>query len=263
MRKFGITLYFGIKLDKALDEQLKTLKKVGFSEISEGLDYINCDLNELREKVKRYGLSIGSLHSKKNKGVNINSIWKNTIETEIYLNSLKEDVLICSNLNVKYLVVHLDDDKYDGKYTLEGESNIRKLVEFAKENNVIICIENCYYIDLIKQVIKKIKSPYLKVCLDIGHLHALEKTNQDFEAIDDDNFLYNIKFLHLHGNYGKEDEHLPLQYSNMNIKFLQKCLSKIPNVTLTSETFKTRPEFNFTYEEYAKEILKGLKILDN
>jgi len=155
MRKFGITLYFGIKLDKTLDEQLKTLKKAGFSEINEGLDYINCDLNELREKSKRYGLSIGSLHSKKNKGVNINSIWENTIETEIYLSSLKEDIRICSNLNVKYLVVHLDDDKYDGNYTSEGENNIRRLVEFAKENNVVICVENCYHIDLIKQVIKK------------------------------------------------------------------------------------------------------------
>lgn len=256
MKKYGITVYFGAELSDDLNSQLQILKEVGFNEISDSFDYRRFSLKDLVETAPKYDLQIGSMHCKY-KNYIIDSIWQNNYETERYIESLKEDISLCSKYNVSKLVVHIDNGNNTGHLTKEGIKNIKNLVAFAEKKKVILCIENTYSIMLIKEVLEKIKSPYLKMCLDIGHLHAVDKT-ASIEILNEDIFKNNIVFLHLHGNRGKTDEHLPLQYSNMNLKFFKEYFSKL-DVTLTSETLHL--ENVNSYIEGAKTIMQGLQML--
>ena len=261
MRKFGITTYFGVNNGKTLSENLDYLKSLGFDEISEGLDYINYPLGELERLVKEKGMTIGSFHARYKKQ-NIASLWKNNVETANFLTSLKEDVSLCAKYGAKKLVVHIQSEDKEQNFTPTFMKNFKELVKFAEKKKVIICVENLNEIkyDIVRELVLKMKSPYVKICLDIGHYNAIE-TNKNLDRIlNDDFFLQNIEFLHLHGNHGQRDEHLPLQYSNYDLTTLKKVFDRIPDVTLTSETlFTAKP--NLSYEEQAKEILTGLQML--
>ena len=261
MQQFGITTYFGVKNNKTLSENLDYLKSLGFNEISEGLDYVNYPLEDLYNLTKEKGMKIGSFHARY-KNQNKTSFFKNNVETTKYMISLKEDIAICSKYHVDNLVVHFDKENKNDKLTPTFFKNIKELIKFAGKKNVIVCVENLNLLlyDDVKELVKKINSPYLKICFDVGHYNAFEDNNNLKKLYEDEFFLKNIKYLHIHGNRGKNDEHLPLHYSNINILLLKEIFAKIPDITLTSETLFTAFT-NVSYEEQAEEIMKGLKLL--
>ena len=260
MKKFGTIVYNGTTNNKTLKDNLLYLKSIGFDEISEGLDYKTYPLEELYKVAKELNMKISSFHSRY-KNQDISSLWKNNSDTAKYIISLKEDISLCSKFEVPYLVIHIGN-KNTTEITNVLIKNIKELLKFAIKRNVILCVENIdvFRYDDVKALIAKIKSPYLKMCLDIGHFNIFED-NKDFKRIyNDDSFINNIVYLHLHGNHGEKDEHLPLQYSNYNILLLRELFNKIPNVSLTSETFHTYFDI-ITFEEQALEVMKGLKLL--
>ena len=260
MKKFGITTYFGVKNDKTLSENLDFLKSLGFTEISEGLDYVNYPLEELCRFTKEKGMTIGSFHARY-KLQDQTALFRNDYSAERYIESLKEDISKCSKYNVKKLVVHLDKSEVFNWQILF--KNFKILLKFAEKKNVILCVENLklFTVDDVDKLLQKFNSPYLKVCFDVGHFNAFEENKNLDRIINDKLFLNNISFTHIHGNYGKSDEHLPLRYSNIDKKKLKELFDLIPEVAITSETLHSS-FLNVSYEDHAKEIMEGLKLLN-
>ena len=88
----------------------------------------------------------------------------------------------------------------------------RELLVTAREQNVIIALENMpmpqFSIGSPEQILRfvtEINDPYMKVCLDTGHVSVYDK-RQPSEAV----YLLGdwIKVLHIHDNAGRSDEHL-------------------------------------------------------
>ncbi len=123
-------------------------------------------------------------------------------------------------LGCRYMVVHPImpfhiNDIGTGNEETTWQINLdyyRELLVTAREQNVIIALENMpmpqFSIGSPEQILRfvtEINDPYMKVCLDTGHVSVYDK-RQPIEAV----YLLGdwIKVLHIHDNAGRSDEHL-------------------------------------------------------
>ncbi len=165
-------------------------------------------LSEQRKAFDSHGLSVSQLHGP----------WKcpfyddtkeqlaerfDKMVTAIYATSL---------LGAKYFVIHnimprCEDEEFIDK----NFKFFSALAKEAKENDVIICMENMPFgdqplarpHDLIKFV-KELSDPYVKMCLDTGHCSCLGISPADaVHTIGKDH----LKALHIHDNDGVADRH--------------------------------------------------------
>lgn len=136
------------------------------------------------------------------------------------LEEMKKAVIITSLLGCKNLVIHpiMPYGIEDLKLKKEQETwdlNIaffRKLAAFAKQNDVVICLENMPMRDFsiatperILEFVKEINDEYLQICLDTGHVSVFP----DLSVGDEIRRLGGyIKALHIHDNKGDDDTHL-------------------------------------------------------
>lgn len=105
------------------------------------------------------------------------------------------------------------------------------LGDYAQEYDVIVAIENMWEFDptIIGNLLKELKHPYLKACLDIGHAHLFSDRNFRFnywlETMED----YIIE-LHMNNNNGIMDEHHGFDWEHgvLNYTNLMPKLRQLP-----------------------------------
>lgn len=144
------------------------------------------------------------------------------------LEKMKRCLHYTALLGCRYMVVHpimpfYINDIGTGNEPLTWQMNLdfyRELLTVAHKEDVIIALENMpmpqFSIgspEQILQFVTEINDPYLKVCLDTGHVSVYDK-RQPAEAV----YLLGdwIKVLHIHDNGGRGDEHL-LPYSRTGV----------------------------------------------
>jgi len=184
-------------------------------------------------------------------------------------------IKICGVLKIKNLVIHPWNDFKD-------EENIeffKKLLPYAKEEDVIICTENMWRWNSLTQkarpcacslpesfvnIVNGVNDPNLKACVDIGHAHMFNHLGLTprmlLESLKDD-----VYCLHIHDNDGSHDNHWPpfkgtVDYKDMaiglkNIKY-NKDLILETNVPNEVKNFKEALEF------YKEELININKIRD-
>ncbi|MDI6888831.1 MAG: sugar phosphate isomerase/epimerase family protein [Methanocellales archaeon] len=101
---------------------------------------------------------------------------------------------------------------------------IQKLCDVAKEYGIMVCVENMPDIgflfgkfpeELIGMV-ENVKRENVGIALDVGHANLVDKV---------DAFLkLEAKHVHLHDNFGKKDDHLPLGRGMIDWKAVMKEL---------------------------------------
>ncbi len=123
------------------------------------------------------------------------------------------------------------------------------LVRRAETQETPLVLENVWEEDpsLHLQVLEKVKSPWLGICLDAGHQHSFSKTTLDkwLEAI-----WPHLKEVHIHDNDGANDSHLPVGSGTIDFDYLFNFLRKkriSPTLTLEPHT-----------AQHMKETLTGL-----
>ena len=150
----------------------------------------------------------------------------------------KKAIIAANILGVKYVVLHhrfpymYEESNLTKKY---GEDlNIRFLKELlpcAIENNVILCLENLPFgasychVDGTLNIINKINSKNLEMCLDTGHLNSIEENRDIYKHIL--KIGKHLKCLHVHDNPGDIDRHLLPGEGNINWNNFAKGLLKI------------------------------------
>ena len=93
--------------------------------------------------------------------------------------------------------------------------------ELAQKSGLRIWIENSQDIDAVPlmELMKRISSPQIGVCLDLGHAHYSRLSiEQWFDCLGD-----RIGYLHLSDNNGVWDEHLPLGEGNIDWEKADRC----------------------------------------
>ncbi len=263
--KLGIvsSAYFG---KENYLEGLKNLKKHGYdyydfqefiSPYSPLYDLNDKELKDYLTKLKKdneeVGLTVSQLHGAWS--TDDTSPEKRKHNIEYYF---KKDIIGCNLLGVKNLVVHPvmpygwgKEDDYQKTLDINYEYWL-KLLPFAKDNGVTICLENMPFNDhalntpkTIVDFIDKVNDENFKMCFDTGHCNVFGLNIYDNIVLSGDR----LKVYHIHDNNWNMDVHLyPYQGSikwddfiraNREIKFsgvysLETCppLDNMPSEVL-------------------------------
>ena len=93
------------------------------------------------------------------------------------INQLKGAIKKASELEMNYCVMHARGFAYGLTHEQqieEWKKVIKELTELAKDNSILLTIENADFLSDLKDIIsvvKEINSKWLKITLDIGHAH--------------------------------------------------------------------------------------------
>lgn len=103
----------------------------------------------------------------------------------------------------------------------------------AQRYNLTVCVENSMDLDPtpLKELMRRVQSERVAVCLDIGHANYSDASVADwFAALEG-----KIRYLHLSDNGGRFDEHLPLGCGTVDwkaVSALWQAAGSVEKITL-------------------------------
>lgn len=157
---------------------------------------------------------------------------------ETVIDIAKDMLRLCQLTKGKWLTVHIGDCGAERSRKRErldlAISSFTKLLEGLNDNDTVICLENMpllkdqgkfflgeSYEDII-YVIEKLNSPKIKALFDVGHANI----NQSFVPFLEKIVPY-IMGIHIHDNFGKNDNHYLVEGGNINWKDFVRIASKV------------------------------------
>ena len=109
--------------------------------------------------------------------VYLNPICPNQKIRKESINQLKDAIKKASELEMSYCVMHARGFAYGLTYEQqikEWKEVIKELAEYARDNLILLTIENADFLSNLKSlvsVVKGINSKWLRITLDVGHAH--------------------------------------------------------------------------------------------
>lgn len=136
------------------------------------------------------------------------------------MEKMKRSILFTSILGCKHWVIHpimpygiQEKDTKDAEKTWELNIEfMSRLLEYAKEQDIVICLENMPMPQFsiatpakILEFVKTMNDDHFKICLDTGHVAVFSELSIADEVL---RLGDNIKAIHIHDNMGDGDTHL-------------------------------------------------------
>ncbi len=209
-------------IDKEIDLSLfNKLKQNGITSIELFAQKPHCDLlNKTHPAIlmnleDNIGIQINSIHLPIyfNRVSDLNERKKVNIcceDNNIRSNSLREiirHIEVAGQLGIPVAILHTGlENNSESEINLLIES-LTVINEEAKKRDILIALENhttpFVTVGLLIELIHKIDTEHLGICLDIGHSNIF--SNYISDLIEARRYLFS---MHLHDNNGEEDEHL-------------------------------------------------------
>ena len=195
----------------------------------------------LKDAAQSVGIELWQMHA----------MWPHDDTTE----ESREQVIKCHQkairaagiMGCKYLVIHpalpygwLEELSKENVYDITAERFL-KLLPFAKNEGVILCIENMPFrkmhsfstIEEIKNIVERVNDPYMKVCFDTGHCFYIGEDHYNAVKL----LGGKIACLHVHDDIHRQDRHLMPFQGEINWYGFTKALKEIGfNGCLSLET---------------------------
>jgi len=135
-------------------------------------------------------------------------------------------------LGSKLVVFHpgYDSWRYGGQSHLWIEQNLRFWPEFIRRAEMLHChivLENIFdeTPDNLQSVLNHFNSPWFGACFDIGHWRLFSETPiSQWQA----SLRPYLRHFHLHDNFGKRDDHLPIGEGDISFQPLWETLGLLP-----------------------------------
>lgn len=182
-------------------ESIKAIKAAGFHNVFVQWYKIDAKHNqEQLEYIKKLGLNVIFAHLDY---LDINSIWEEGAKGDLLVEEYKIDIKTCKENNIPLVIMHLTKSLSAPPFNELGLARIRAIVDYAKELDVKIALENTRLKGYHEFVLGNITDKNLGICYDSRHCHAYYNDEFDFEFFKDRIFA-----VHLHDNHGSIDEHL-------------------------------------------------------
>ena len=134
---------------------------------------------------------------------NINEIWKEQKEGEKLVERYKNDIKNCKQNGIPMVIMHLTSGKNPPMYNEIGLKRIKKIIQYAKENDIKVAFENTKIPGYLEYVLENIQDENVGICFDAGHYHVHFDDQFNFEF-----FKNKIFAVHLHDNDKSDDLHL-------------------------------------------------------
>ena len=206
-------------------------------------------ISNLRELSEEFGISL-SLHTP----FTVNPSDKIPTIRNASIAYLKRCVSVAHELNATHVTTHigycLGVKPSKQKALARLVVNLRRVLKDCRKLEVKLAIENVnpmpegselfYLGDRIEEcdfVLSELDSPYLNLCLDIGHANTNEGAIAYIQK-----FGKKIVNIHFHDNNGKTDEHLDVGKGTVPWKKVAESLKKIKFAgPFVSECFNSEP----------------------
>lgn len=185
-----------------IKETIYSIKNAGFKKVFVQWYDKDWDVSQLEQVklCKDLGLEILFAHLGYQ---NINAIWEEGIEGENLVERYKKDIESCKDNGIPMVVMHLTSGKEAKMYNILGLNRIKKIVAYAKQNNIKVAFENTKIKGYLEYVLGNIKEDNVGICFDVGHYHVHFNDEFHFEFFKD-----RILAVHLHDNDKSDDLHL-------------------------------------------------------
>jgi sugar phosphate isomerase/epimerase len=155
----------------------------------------------------------------------------------------KKTVDFCAEVGGKTMILHSGTQTYEQIKGIPKEENplfkiqwdyniesIKQINDYATGKGITVCLENigfnsvdqCFQ-DLI-EIRKKVGSD-LQFTLDFGHARLREGAEKGIQMLGD-----NIRHIHLHDNFGKNDDHLPVGDGNFDYSAYIDFFKRFPHI---------------------------------
>lgn len=234
----------GVGSFKYLDSKEDTyarIRELGYQTVDESLDAtdapwyasweaMKAHCQNVREIAERYGIEISQVHGP----------WPTDDTSEEKraktLENMKLAVYGCAQMGAKHLVIHPQmpygwdhEDSADFAEALTT-SLLQNLIPDCIENDVIVCLENMPMtahrispMAKIAEVVAKVNSPYIGICLDTGHCNVYGHDLGEMVRIA----APWLKVLHVHDNDGNRDAHQLPYLGTANWDSFTKALAEV------------------------------------
>ena len=183
-------------------ETIHAIKNAGFKHVF--IEWYNKDWDisqqEQLDECRKLGLNIIFAHLGYQ---GINNLWLDNEEGEQLVKRYINDLKICKENGIDLVCMHLTSKSKALKDGDIGIDRLKRIVAYAESIGMRIGFENTKIKGFLEYVFENIQSDNIGLCLDSGHLHAHFQDDLDFSL-----FKNKIFCVHLHDNYGIEDEHL-------------------------------------------------------
>lgn len=226
-RIFVSTSNFKSKYENNLNKILESgIEGYDFLEIASGHKTDNFSLQLIKEKIREGKKVLFHNYSfSEEDNLMLNLCEEDAIKRKKIIEYIKQMIILTKEIGEDYYSIHGGfypkklDEKSKEIYNNIFLESLDEIVDFAQDNKVYLGVENhvverqnidrlflfnkLQYGDLFH----KIKSPYLKLHLDVGHLKVTSKT-YNFDPLAFINKLSDkIMTVHLHDNNGLVDLH--------------------------------------------------------
>ena len=249
----GIFSWYGIP--QTFELRMKAIKKAGFESTSMWIDddgkwELNPDT--IPKIIRDNGLFLEYAHAPYSR---INKLWDQYKSCDME-KELKANIDYCHEHSVPILVIHLTKGFTVREANDYGIGAIRRILEYAKDRNVLIAAENTKQNSVLEAVFDAVDDATLGLCFDTSHDNLYgDPAFRIMEKYHDRIFCF-----HISDNDGKADDHwIPNQGKIAWKDFVEK-FPKSYNGPLNLEVLpklKGTPEEVFLGEAYA--VIKGLE----
>lgn len=259
---------FGVLTNPAIEvlNEINTIVKLGFDFVEIGIEGPEGTLEILSKKkniilnlIKKHNIfaightswwiELGSEYEPVRKG------WINECEKIIRLAS--ELNLSVVNFHSSSMGIYFRYEKHKKKILENWVQSLKQLVKYSEKYKIKIMLENMPkghgISDLkdFKYIIDRV--PELKVHLDVGHAFIQGGMNCVEDYIN--TFENKIEHIHVHDNFGENDDHLPIGKGRINFFKVVKMLKKINyDKTMTFEVFTDDRKDTVRSREKIKEL---------
>ncbi len=110
-----------------------------------------------------------------------------------------------------------------------------KFIPLCERQKIVIVLENVWDrtpLSLVR-ILKRLQSPYLKACLDTGHVNIMSALPIEEWIASLEEYLFHF---HIHDNHGVEDEHLLPGRGNIDFSWLVRYRDD-DSIALVSEAY--------------------------
>ncbi len=233
--KKNIYLEFGGTYD--LLTRLALIKKQGFNGIFIWQDEDEKRIAEVVKNARQINLEIETMHLRFE---GCNHLWLDDEQGQNYVKQIIRGVELAYMHQIPTVIMHTVAKLIHPPTAVIGLERIKTILELCQKYKINLAIENIRELSYIDYVFDNIYSPYLKMCLDFGHTNCFTyKINQ----VDFNKYAPYIICLHIHDNWGENDDHLLPFEGEIDFEYIAKSLKKIfYQGPLTSEAQKNLNE---------------------
>ena len=258
--KMDLCIYTWFGYDLPFDNVMKLIKNAGFQSVMTwwGDEYSDRDgpKEKIPEIIRSNNLKLENVHFPYDE---INSIWKDIMEGQIFMEKIISYVEDCRKYDIPTAIIHVSSGDNPPPFNQLGLDRFKRIIEIAERNNINIALENLRKPEYLEFIYKNIQSNKLFFCYDSGHENC-RTPNYIFL----DKYKDKLIALHLHDNDGIDDQHLLPFDGTINWKAIMEKLKSINyrgSLAFEIAERKVNGLHKYSVEEYLSEVVKRAKRL--